>query len=119
VRVDHLGELLHHIVEGVVVPAREVVLADFLVERGEAQQRHNIRVRILDGDVERLAARVVHQMMVGPMLEEQAGLAGVAVAGGQVQGRVPLSVRRSRLGAVQDQELGGHHAAREHGLHQK
>ena len=29
-RVDHLGELLHHVVEGVVVP-RHVALADLLI----------------------------------------------------------------------------------------
>jgi len=119
VRVDHLGELLHHIVEGVIVSAREVILADFLVERGQAQQRHNIRVRVLDGDVQRLAPRIVDQVVVGPVLEEQARLAGVAVQGGQVQGRVALPVRRGRLGAVQYQEFGRHHATREHSLHKK
>jgi hypothetical protein len=112
VRVDHLGELLHHIVEGIIVSAREVILADFLVEGGQAQQRHNIRVGILNGNVQRLATRIVDQVVVGPVLEQQAGLAGVAVQGGQVQGRVPLPVRRGRLCAVQYQEFGRHHATR-------
>ena len=56
-------------------------------------------------------------MVVGPVLEQQAGLAGVAVQGGQVQGRVTLPVRGPRLGAVQDEELGGHDAARQDRLH--
>jgi hypothetical protein len=41
------------------------------------------------------------------------------VQGGQVEGRVALTVRRARLGPVQDEELGGHDAAGKNGLHQK
>jgi hypothetical protein len=115
-RVDHLRELLHHIIERIVISAGEIVLANLLVERGEAQQRHNVRVRVLDGNVERLVAGVVDEMVVGPVLEQEAGLAGVSVQGGQVEGRVALPVRRGRLGAVQDEEFGGHHAAGQDGL---
>lgn len=74
--VDHLRELLHNIVECVVVPAREVVLANLLVERGQTQQGHNVGVRILDGNVERLVAGVVDKMVVGPMVTAPTRLTG-------------------------------------------
>ena len=63
--VDHLGELLDHVVEGVIV-ARHIILSYLLVERSQPQQRHNVGVRVGDGDVEGLAPGIVHQMVVSP-----------------------------------------------------
>ena len=51
--VDHLRELLHHVVEGVVVP-RHVALADLLIEGGQPQQRHDVRVSATHRNVQRL-----------------------------------------------------------------
>ena len=53
--VDHLGELLDDIIEGVVIP-RHVILPDLLVESSQSQQSHDVRVSPANSDVQRFLA---------------------------------------------------------------
>ena len=60
-RVDHLGELLDDIIEGVVVPSH-VVLPDLLVESSQSQQGHDISIRPANSDIQRFLAWNVRRM---------------------------------------------------------
>ena len=60
-RVDHLGELLDDIIEGVVVPSH-VVLPDLLVESGQSEQGHDISIRPAHSDIQRFLAWNVRRM---------------------------------------------------------
>ena len=59
---------------------------------------------------------VVPFVMVSPVFEEETDLASVTEAGGQVERCVPLTVSGECLDGVEDEELGGHHAARHDAL---
>lgn len=66
-RVDHLGEFLDNIIEGVVVPTSGIVLSNLLVQGSQPEERHDVSIRVLNGDVQGLLVLLVSQMMIGTM----------------------------------------------------
>ena len=101
--VDHLGELLDDIIEGVVIAPRHVILPDLLVESRQPEKSHDISIRPAHSDIQRFLAWnvrrvtdwshylslcltfVVPLVMVRPVFEEETHLASVAETGGQVE----------------------------------